>query len=337
MTTILDVAKAAGLSTATVSRALTSPEKVAERTRERVFEAVKAVNYRPNMLARNLRSDRSFTLLVLVPGIANPFFANVTAGIEATAWRRGYSVLLGDTRDSRDREEHYLQQVEMRLADGVIQLSPDYSGENGRRSLPYPLIHACGCELTEAPSVRIDNAGATAELVTHLSSLGHRRIALVCGPEMNPHAIDRLSGYRRGLEWANIAFDPELVVPGDFSMTSGFKAIERILEISPRPTAILSMNDEMAIGAIQGLAKVGLSVPDDMAVTGFDGIAFAEHSTPALTTIVQPAEEMGARACEILIDQVEGNGHDDTVHVLPHKLVVRESSGGPIAKSKARS
>lgn len=336
MTTILDVAKAAGLSTATVSRALTSPEKVAERTRERVFKAVKAVNYRPNMLARNLRSDRSFTLLVLVPGIANPFFANVTAGIEATAWQRGYSVLLGDTRDSKEREEHYFQQVEMRLADGVIQLSPDYTGENGAKSRPYPIIHACGCELTEAPSVRIDNAGATAELVTHLSSLGHRRIALICGPEMNPHAIDRLSGYRRGLEWAGIEFDPELVIEGDFSMGSGLRAVSRIIALSPRPTAILSMNDEMAIGAIQGLFKAGLSVPRDMAVTGFDGIAFSEHSTPGLTTIVQPAEEMGSKACDLLIDWVEGDGHDDTVHVLPHKLVVRESSSGPIVKGQAR-
>jgi LacI family repressor for deo operon, udp, cdd, tsx, nupC, and nupG len=325
LTTILDVARVAGLSTATVSRALRAPEKVAEKTRERVFEAVKAVNYRPNMLGRNLRSDRSFTLLVLVPGITNPFFANVTSGIEATAWQRGYSVLLGDTRDSREREEHYSQLVESRLADGVIQLSPDYDGK--KSALPYPLVHACGCELTEAPSVRIDNAGATREVVEHLVAGGHRRIALISGPELNPHAIDRLSGYRQGVEQAGLEFDPKLVIPGNFSIGSGVRAVASILEMSPRPTAIVSMNDEMAIGAIQALVRAGLSIPGDMAVTGFDGISFAEHSTPALTTVIQPAEEMGAKACELLIDWIEGKQRDEAVHILPHRLVIRESSG----------
>lgn len=324
MTTILDVARAAGLSTATVSRALSSPEKVAQKTREKVFKAVETVNYRPNMLARNLRSDRSFTVLVLVPGIENPFFGKVTAGIESTAWRRGYSVFLGDTRDSREREQHYSALVETRLADGVIQLSPDY---DHAETPPYPVIHACGCELTEAPSVRIDNAGATRELVDHLLAKGHRRIAVITGPVANPHTIDRLSGYRQGLEAAGIAFDPQLVVTGDFSMASGAAALPVILAMSPRPTAILSMNDEMAIGAIEALHQHGVDVPGAMAVTGFDGIGFAAHSTPPLTTIEQPAGAMGEKACELLIDWIETGKGDESVHVLPHRLIVRESSG----------
>lgn len=321
--TILDVARAAGLSTATVSRALSAPEKVAQKTREKVLKAVKAVNYRPNMLARNLRSDRSFTVLVLVPGIENPFFGKVTAGIESAAWKRGYSVFLGDTRDSREREKHYSALVETRLADGVIQLSPDY---DHNEAPPYPLVHACGCELTEAPSVRIDNAGATKELVEHLVSKGHRRIALITGPVTNPHTIDRLSGYRQGLDGAGIEFDPELVVNGNFSMASGAAAAAAILSINPRPTAIVSMNDEMAIGAIQAFHQKGVSVPGDIALTGFDGIGFAAHSTPPLTTIEQPANEMGEKACDLLIDWIESGKGDESVHVLPHRLIVRESS-----------
>lgn len=327
MTTILDVARAAGLSTATVSRALREPEKVTEKTRAKVFKAVEAVNYRPNMLARNLRTDKSFTLLVLVPGIANPFFANVTAGIEATAWKRGYSVLLGDTRDSPEREEHYARLVETRLADGVIQLSPDYAPAESRRQAPYPVVHACGCELTEAPSVRIDNVGAMHEMVAHLIARGHRRIAAISGPQANAHAIDRLKGYRQALEAAGIAFDPGLVLHGSFRMQSGFEAAREILAMTPRPTAIVSINDEMAIGAIQALAALGVSVPSDIAVTGFDDIDFAAHSTPALTTVRQPAAEMGAKACELLIDWIEDKARDEAVHILPHTLVVRESSG----------
>ncbi|MGN6819823.1 MAG: LacI family DNA-binding transcriptional regulator [Sphingomonas sp.] len=329
MTTIIDVAKAAGLSTATVSRALSAPEKVAKETRARVMRAIEKVDYRPNMLARNLRSDRAFSLLVLVPGIANPFFANVTAGIESVAWQRGYSVFIGDTRDSREREEHYERSVEMRLADGVIQLSPDYGFDEQRRRASYPIVHACGCELTAAPSVRIDNAGAMREMAEHLIAAGHRRIAAISGPEQNPHAIDRLKGYREALELAGIGYDPAIVRHGDFSMGSGVEAAKDLMALTPRPTALLCMNDEMAIGAIQALAAVGLDVPGDVAVTGFDDISFAAHSTPALTTVAQPADAMGAKACELLIDEIEGKEVEEKVHVLPHRLVIRESSGPP--------
>jgi LacI family repressor for deo operon, udp, cdd, tsx, nupC, and nupG len=327
MSNIMDVAKASGLSTATVSRALRFPEKVAPKTREKVLKAVEAVNYRPNMLARNLRSDRSFTVLVLVPDLTNPFFANVTSEIEATAWRRGYSVLLGDTQDSQDREEHYAKLVETRLADGVIQLSPDYAFSKTRRKFSYPVVHACGCELTPAPSVRIDNAGATRELVDLLVAKGHQRIAIISGPRQNPHAIDRLKGYQQGLEAAGIPFEPRLVMQGDFSMMSGAIATQKILALSPRPTAILSMNDEMAIGALQALYKAGVSVPGDMAVTGFDDIRYAAYSTPSLTTVAQPKKEMGAIACDLLIDWIEGKSTEEVLHVLPHQLILRESAG----------
>lgn len=328
MSTIIDVANAAGLSTATVSRALRSPDKVAEETRARVMQAIERVGYRPNLLARNLRSDRSFTVLVLVPGIANPFFANVTAGIESIAWRRGYSVFLGDTRDSREREAHYEQLVETRLADGVIQLSPDYGLDERRQEASYPIVHACGCELTAAPSVRIDNAGAAQEMIAHLVARGHRRIAAISGPRDNPHAVDRLKGYRAGLAAAGLTGSDDLFQYGDFSLASGVAATRALMTGKEPPTAIFSMNDEMAIGAIQALTGMGLRVPDDVAVTGFDDISFAAHSTPSLTTISQPAEAMGAQACELLIDRIEGKPVEDVVHVLPHKLIVRESTGG---------
>lgn len=326
MSNIRSVAQAAGLSTATVSRALRFPDQVAESTRERVLKAVEELDYRPNLLGRNLRSERAFAMLVLVPGIANPFFSQVIAGIENTATKRGYAVLLGDTHDSLERENHYLQLVESRLADGVIQLSPDYVKRADDSKPRYPVVHACGCELTEAPSVRIDNIGAAREMVEHLVAQGHRRIAAISGPEDNPHANDRVEGYKQGLEAAGIDFDPALIRFGRFSMESGYAAANELLELSPRPTAIFSMNDEMAIGAIHALFKANLSVPDDIAIAGFDDIAFASHSTPSLTTVAQPAMEMGARAAELLIDTIEKKDEDRSVHILPHKLIVREST-----------
>lgn len=327
MSNIRRVAEAAGLSTATVSRALRFPHQVAEETRARVMRAVEELDYRPNLLGRNLRSERAFTLLVLVPGIANPFFASVIAGIEATAARRGYAVLLGDTRDSLERERHYTQLVESRLADGVIQLSPDYARPEDAKRPGYPVVHACGCELTAAPSVRIDNVGAAREVVEHLIAGGHRRIAAISGRADNPHANDRLEGYRQALEAAGIPFDPALVHHGDFSMASGVAGASQLIAQSPRPTALFCMNDEMAIGAIQALYHAGLSVPGDVAVAGFDNIDFSAHCTPSLTTVAQPAEAMGAKACELLIDAIERKGADDQVHILPHRLVVRESTG----------
>lgn len=326
MVTIRRVAEASGLSTATVSRALRFPDQVAEGTRARVLRAVEELGYRPNLLGRNLRSERAFALLVLVPGIANPFFASVIAGIEETAAKRGYAVLLGDTRDSRERELHYTQLVESRLADGIIQLSPDYVRDENARKPSYPVVHACGCELTAAPSVRIDNVGAAREVVAHLMAKGHRRIAAISGRTDNPHANDRLDGYRQALGEAGIAFDAGLVRHGDFSMASGLAAARELIALDDRPTAIVCMNDEMAIGAIQALFKAGLAVPGDIAVAGFDDIDFAAHCTPALTTVAQPAEAMGARACELLIDAIEHKRDDHSVHILPHTLVIREST-----------
>lgn len=327
MTNIREVARVSGLSTATVSRALKNPEIVAEATRERVLKAVKEVNYRPNMLARNFRSERSFALLVLVPGISNPFFSKVLQGIENAAQERGYSVLIGDTRDNPQREDQYLNLISSRLADGLIQLSPDYvDGDGNPRHFDFPVVHACGCELTPAPSVRIDNRGAARELVEHLIGKGHRRIAVISGPEGNPHAIDRVAGYREALEAAGITFDPSLLRNGKFTMASGAEAAASLLTLAELPTAIFSINDEMAIGAIQALSQHGLKIPEDMAVVGFDDIDFAAHSYPPLTTVRQPAEEMGAKACEVLIDQIERNDEHNSVQVLQHLVVLRESA-----------
>lgn len=324
MSNIREVAQLAGVSVATVSRALTTPEKVSPASLKKVREAIKTVGYRPNLLARNFRATRSFTIVVLVPDITNPFFSQVIQAIEDRAQQKGYAVLLGDTRESQKREQEYVQRVETRLADGVIQLRPQSMSPSSKE---IPWVNACGVEITPGPSIRIDNVAATKTIVEYLLSLGHKRVGVITGLKDNPHSIDRLEGYKQGLQDAGIKFDRSLVAEGDFSMWSGQGAAHQFFQLEDGPTAICCFNDEMAIGAIQACKARGLRVPDDISVTGFDDISYARYSDPGLTTIAQPSEEIGKIALDILVRIIEGEDLSNQRVVLPTQFIIRGSTG----------
>jgi len=326
MSNIREVARIAGVSVATVSRALSHPEKVSETSRQRVKEAIDKVNYRPNMLARNFRSARSYSLVVLVPDISNPFFALVIRSIELQAQKKGYSVLLGDTQDSSSREQDYIRLVETRLADGVIQLRPMSDHFHDSSSFNFPYLHLCATESTPGPCIRIDNVAAFENMVEYLVSLGHTRIGLITGLKGNPHTIDRLKGYKSALKKAGIAYDEELVAEGEYLIWSGVNAANKLCKLKDRPTAIACMNDEMAIGAIQALKSNGLQVPADVSVTGFDDINYARYCDPPLTTIAQPSEDMGSIAVDLLLRLINGEKLDEEEHVLPYDFIVRKST-----------
>ncbi len=329
MSNIREVAHTAGVSVATVSRALTNPEKVSEESLKKVHDAIKAVGYRPNLLARNFRAAKSFAIVVLVPDITNPFFSQVIQAIEDRAQQKGYAVLLGDTRESSKREQEYVNRVETRLADGVIQLRPQ-SMSSSTQDIPW--VNACGCEGTPGPSVRIDNIAAAKTLVDYLISLGHRRIGVITGLKDNPHTIDRLEGYKRSLAAAGLAFEKELLAEGDFTMWSGQNAAKQFFQLNTMPTAICCLNDEMALGAIQTFKAHGLRIPDDISVTGFDDIPYARYWDPALTTIAQPAEEIGTLAMDALLQIIDQEDLSATEVVLPAELVIRQSACPPSAQ-----
>ncbi len=329
MSNIRDVAKAAGVSVATVSRALSSPEKVSESALQKVHEAIRDIGYRPNLLARSFRSARSYSIVVLVPDITNPFFAQVIQAIEDRAQKAGYAVLLGDTRELSKREQEYVSRVETRLADGVIQLRPHSMSMN---ELNIPWVNACGCESTSGPSVRIDNIGSAQKITDHLIELGHRRIAVIAGLKDNPHSIERLAGYKASLHNAGIRFDPDLVVDGDFTLWSGQQLTHALIKREPRPTAVFCMSDQMAIGAIQAIKAAGLGVPDDLSIAGFDDIQFARYWEPQITTIAQPAEQLGIQSVELLLRIIEGGEDLSQVEiVLPTEFVARDSTAPPPA------
>jgi LacI family transcriptional regulator, repressor for deo operon, udp, cdd, tsx, nupC, and nupG len=334
MSSIREVARIAGVSVATVSRALSSPEKVSRESIKKVQAAIQKVNYRPNMLARNFRSTRAYSIVVLVPDITNPFYSLVIRGIEDQAQQKGYAVLLGDTRDSASREQEYIKLVETRLSDGVIQFRPYSAATLTEQQKHLAYVSACGCESTPGVSVRIDNVGAAEMMVDHLLSLGHRRIGVISGLKENPHSQDRLDGYKRSLAKAGIPFDEKLIAEGDFTMWSGLNAAHYFCKMSQRPTAIFCMNDEMAIGGIQTLKSYGISVPDDMSVTGFDDIPYARYWDPALTTIAQPAKEIGKTAIDTLLQLIEGKTLSQREFILPYEFVTRNSTAPAKGMSK---
>jgi LacI family repressor for deo operon, udp, cdd, tsx, nupC, and nupG len=283
-------------------------------------------------LARNFRSKRAFSIVVLVPNIANPFFAEIIRGIEQVAQQHGYAVLLGDTEGREDREAYYVGLVETRQADGLIQLHPRLPkaarGANG--TLDIPLINACEY-IEDAPCARvgIDNAAAAREMTSYLLGLGHRRIGVVLGPDSSPLTSDRLRGYKLALRAAKISVDDSLIAQGDFTMSSGKAAAEKLFKARQPPTAIFCFNDEMALGAIRFLKSTGRSVPKDVSVVGFDDIEFASFCDPPLTTIEQPTREIGNKAMSLLLDLLNGAKAEPTMHTLPIKLIVRDSAAPP--------
>ncbi|WP_339863427.1 LacI family DNA-binding transcriptional regulator [Paremcibacter congregatus] len=327
MTTIQEVSKLAGVSVATVSRTLSMPDKVSPKTREKVHAAIAKTNYRPNVLARNFRTRKALAIVVLVPDIANSFFSRVIRGIEQAAQKKGYSVLLGDTQGLAEREYTYANMVKTSQADGIIQLHAHIPFEN-EADLSLPLVNACDCVRDAGiPTVQLDNAAAAKSMTEHLISLGHTRIAAIQGPSDSPITQDRLRGYQEALRENNLEVDTSLVGTGDFSLASGEAAARGLMTHPSRPTALFCFSDEMAFGAIHHIKSLGLSVPGDISVAGFDDISFAAYCDPPLTTISQPAEEFGTMAMSMLYDIINHAPPESLTHYLPHKLICRQSSG----------
>jgi LacI family repressor for deo operon, udp, cdd, tsx, nupC, and nupG len=335
-TSIRQVARQAGVSIATVSRALTTPDKVSDKTLKKVLAQVERSRYKPNLLARNFRSKRAYAVVVLVPNIANPFFAEIIRGIEQVAQQHGYAVLLGDTEGREDREAYYVGLVETRQADGLIQLHPRLPKvAQGAGGLEIPLVNACEyIEDAPCPRVGIDNVAAAREMTTYLIGLGHRRIGAILGPNTSPLTTDRLRGYKLALKTAKISADDALIAQGDFTMSSGRAAIAELFKIKEPPTAVFCFNDEMALGAIRWLKSTGRSVPQDVSVVGFDDIEFASFCDPPLTTIEQPTREIGNKAMSVLFEMLSGGKPEPALYALPTKLIVRDSAAPPPKRGK---
>lgn len=338
--TIYDVAKRAGVSTATVSKVLSNTPYVSEATRAKVLEAVAELGYVPSLAARGLTKARTYLLALVIPYTSDylysdPHLLELIRGIEQETKARGYQLLLS-TADRKmagaqaveSAAEPYQRAVRSQYADGVIVVASSAFGETPpplAQQLPTVGIgyHALGGRHT----VHSDDRSGAAAATRHLLALGHRRIGVINAVPQITALVRRLEGHQQALAEAGVAWDPALMVWGDFSDASGYRAVEPLLALSDRPSAIFSFNDRMAMGAIKRLREAGLRVPEDVAVVGFDDIPAAALFDPPLTTVRQPAQEMGATAARLLFDLIEGRAVDTEEVVLPTELVVRRSSG----------
>ncbi|SHF62506.1 DNA-binding transcriptional regulator CytR [Vibrio gazogenes] len=332
MATMKDVAQLAGVSTATVSRALMNPEKVSPTTRKRVEDAVLEAGYSPNSLARNLRRNESKTIVAIVPDICDPYFTEIIRGIEDAAVEHGYLVLLGDSGQQKKRESSFVNLVFTKQADGMLLLGTDLPfdvSKSEQKNLP-PMVMACeyAPEL-ELPTVHIDNLTSAFEVVNYLTQMGHKKIGEIAGPDSAALCHFRHQGYMQALRRAGITMNPAYHYKGDFSFEAGVKAIRLLLGLSEPPGAVFCHNDMMAIGAIQEAKRLGVRVPQDLSVVGFDDINFAQYCDPPLTTVSQPRYEIGRQAMLMMLEVLRGHDVRAGSRLLETKLVIRESVAAP--------
>ncbi|GAM13625.1 catabolite control protein A [Mesobacillus selenatarsenatis] len=328
--TIYDVAREANVSMATVSRVVNGNPNVKPATRKKVMEVIDRLGYRPNAVARGLASKKTTTVGVIIPDIASPFFAELARGIEDIATMYKYNIILSNSDQNIEKELHLLNTMLGKQVDGIVFMGGNIKAEHvGEfKKSPVPIVLAGSIEESgEIPSVNIDYEQATFDAVSTFVEKGHKKIAFVIGPQLEPINKDKkLEGYKRALKDAGIEYNEELVVEGDYTYDSGLEAIERILELDTKPTAILVGSDEMALGVIHGAFDRGYSVPDDFEVISSDNTRLTLMVRPQLTTIVQPLYDIGAVAMRLLTKYMNKENVDENIVVLPHRIENRKST-----------
>ncbi len=332
--TIREVARDAGVSIATASRALNRDDLVAPETRDRVRAAAARLHYTPHGGARSLITNRTHTIGVLLPDLYGEFFSEVMRGIDQTAQLEGYQCIVSSARHSGPTLEAALRAMRGRV-DGLVLMSPEFTGELSRRALPagFPVV-LLNCPPSETPhnAINVENYEGAYSMVRHLASLGHQRIAILTGEAGNFDATERLRGYRAALADSGLPVLDELIVPGDFSEAAGAAGAQTLLRLQPRPTAIFAANDGMAIGALFALREAGLRVPDDIAIGGFDDIPMARYVEPALSSVHVDISALGERATAALVSELRHPGRRALIReTATTTLVVRRSCGARAA------
>lgn len=331
MSTIKDVARAAGVSVATVSRVYNTSDLVRPHTRERVRQAAAALGYTPHGAARSLITSRTNTIGVLLPDIHGEFFSEVIRGVDQTAQRHGYHLLVSSSHNERPAVEVALRSMRGRV-DGLLVMSPEMDSEAAVRNLPagFPVVLLNPSGTDDAfDAIAVANHDGAYAMVAHLVALGHQRIGVIAGARRNHDAAERLRGYRAALADAGLEPRPSWEAAGDFSEASGYRAAAELLARTPRPTALFAANDSMAIGALSAIRAASLRVPDDLAVAGFDDIPMARYLDPPLSSVHVDISALGERATVRLLHRVREPAEPRSRwrETLATTLVIRRSCG----------
>jgi LacI family transcriptional regulator len=305
---IKDVAREAGVSTATVSHVINSTRFVTDETRDKVLRAIKKCNYYPNAHARSLASGRSKMLGLLVSDISNPFFPELVKSIESAAFERGYDVILSETNYDATRTSNYVRRMIERQVAGVVLMTSEMDmallEELASRKVSVVFLDL-GSAGDRMSNLVVDYASGIEEAIRHLVQLGHRSIAYIGGPANLKSAVKRLEAFRASMARHLPGAPASLILEADFQLEGGRKAASEILLSTELPTAVVVANDMMAMGAMKEFRSAGLRIPADISIVGFDDIAFAALADPPLTTVCLPRSELGRRAVAALMTTIE--------------------------------
>lgn len=329
MVTIADVAKAAGVSVATVSRVMNGSGLVTDATAQVVRETIERLGYVPNLQARNLRRNESRNVLVLLPNITNPYYSNVFSGINERAMELGYTPYLCST--DADNFEHILQEtISQKRADGAILMQIGYREEWLQKySKAFPVVQCCEyTDFGNIPHVSVDNYQAGYEATEYLAGLGYQKIGMISADNENVSTIQRARGFRDAMKEAGLAYEEQYITctDGDYSYAGSLEAAKKLLSREDRPQALFCISDAIALAAVVAAKELGLRVPEDLSIVGFDDVIYTQMIHPYLTTVVQPCRELGIRAMDMVHELIaEGKSTQRSV-TLPHGFVEREST-----------
>jgi LacI family transcriptional regulator, galactose operon repressor len=335
MPTIKEIARKAGVSIGTVSNVLNGMVPVSTERRERVLAAVRELDYHPNYVARSLKLRRTQMLGMAISDITNPFFPLLVRGAEDAALKHGYLLITFNTDDHVEREREILSVLRDRRVDGILLIVAPNNGDVShiQKALADGIPIVCIDRIppsVKVDSVAINNVRAARECVSHLLSLGHRRVAIITGPKKLKTAHDRLQGYLEALKTAHLRSDPDLILEGNFRSDSGYELGRRLLERADRPSAVFVSNGMMTLGFLRAMDEMGFECPRDIALASFDDLPLAPH----LTAVAQPAYALGYEGAQLLIERIESEQPFTTPRsiCLPAELKVRESTVGPTRK-----
>ena len=335
MATIKDVAKRAGVSTTTVSHVINKTRFVAEETRNAVWEAIKALHYSPSAVARSLKVNHTKTLGLLATSSEAPYFAEIIEAIENHCFAQGYTLILGNAHNDLQKQRAYLSMMAQKRVDGLLVMCSEYPDDllqmlEENRNIPM-VVMDWGASRGDFTDTVQDNAFQGGYLAgRYLIERGHRDIGAIPGQLERNTGGGRHAGFLQAMQEAGITVRAEWIVQGDFEPESGYQAMQQILSQKQRPTAVFCGGDIMAMGAICAADEMGLRVPQDISVIGYDNVRNARYFTPALTTVHQPKAQLGEKALEMLLDRITSKREEpQTIEVQPSLIERRSVADGP--------